>query len=67
MHTSNQQPETVTEKYSDQWIAWDEADQHIVATGRTYDEAKQNAISLGINSPIIEKIPPADAAFVGGL
>jgi hypothetical protein len=66
MH-QQQLPDTVSEQYGGKWVAWDEDDQHIVATGRTYEEAKQSAITLGVNRPVLEKVPPSDAAFAGGL
>lgn len=66
MH-QHQRHDIVSEEYGGKWIAWDEADQHIVATGQTYEEAKQNARAIGVTSPVIEKVPPSDAAFAGGL
>lgn len=69
MINSSQQPEpdTVSEKFGDSWIAWDEANIHIVGIGSTANEAKQIALAAGVSDPILEFVPPSDAAFLGGL
>ena len=67
---SNQQspkhPPTVPKQYAGQWIAWDQQQTQIVASGSTYDEAYQAAIKAGERQPLLAKAPPANVRFVGG-
>jgi len=59
--------DVVTEDYGGTWIAWDQQNVHIVATGATIEQATTLAQSLGVNEPTLEFVPPSDAAFVGGV
>jgi hypothetical protein len=59
-------PPIVPKEYAGKWIAWDERQTHIIASGRTYDEAYQAAIATGETNPLLAKAPPADVRFVGG-
>lgn len=60
-------PDTVGEEFGGKWIAWDEENIHIVASGATADEAKQIARLAGVSDPVLEFVPPTDATFVGGV
>jgi hypothetical protein len=57
----------VGEEFGGKWIAWDDENLHIVASGATAEEAKQHALGEGVRDPTLEFIPPSDSAFVGGL
>jgi hypothetical protein len=59
-------PPTVPRGYSGKWIAWDFGRTKILASGTTLVEAKQAAEALGETRPVLAKIPPADASFIGG-
>jgi hypothetical protein len=61
------EPDAVGEEHGGKWIAWDHANIHIIATGVTADEARRNAEAAGVRDPILEFVPPADAAFMGGV
>jgi hypothetical protein len=61
------EPDSVGEEFGGRWIAWDEENLHIVASGATAEEAKQHALNKGISEPTLEFVPPSDAAFVAGL
>ena len=60
-------PETVGEEYGGKWIAWDDDGVKIVASGRTYEEARDEALTSGVKLPGLEFVPPSDRAFVGGI
>ena len=60
-------PDTVSQEFGGQWIAWDGDNIHIVASGATAEEAKQNALAVGVSEPTLEFVPPSDAAFGGHL
>jgi hypothetical protein len=38
----------------------------IIASGRSYDEAIENALATGEKRPILEKAPDARVRFIGG-
>jgi hypothetical protein len=61
------EPEVVGEQYGGKWIAWDAANLHIIASGATAEQAKQNARDVGIIDATLEFVPPSDAAFAGGV
>jgi len=61
------QRETVGAQYGGKWIAWNEDGLTIVASGETYDEAREASRAQGIPQPFLEFVPPSDAAFIGGL
>ena len=61
------EPEVVGEQYGGMWIAWDVENLHIIASGATAQQAKNNALAAGVSDAILEFIPPSDAAFVGGV
>jgi hypothetical protein len=69
MIDASKQPEVdvVGEEFGGKWIAWDEQNIHIVASGITANEAKQNALGAGVSEPTLEFVPPSDAAFLGGI
>jgi hypothetical protein len=68
METSqHSEPDVVDAQYGGKWVAWDNENLHIVASGATAEEAQQNALATGVSDPILEFIPPSDAVFAGGL
>ena len=56
----------VPQQYGGKWIAWNYERTTILATGRTFAEAKQAAESLGETRPVLAKAPRADVRFLGG-
>ena len=67
MSQPREEPQAVTAEYSGKWIAWNEAQTRIVASGETLDEAEEAAQKAGIEQPVMEKVPPLEGGFVGGL
>jgi hypothetical protein len=61
-----QQPPTVPKRYAGLWIAWDRRQTKIVASGRSFAEARQHALAAGEPDPVLAKAPKADVRFVGG-
>jgi hypothetical protein len=61
------EPEVVGEQHGGKWIAWDGENLHIIASGVTAAQAKQDAMAAGVSDPTLEFVPPSDAAFTGGL
>jgi len=61
------EPDAVSEDYGGKWIAWDDENVHIVASGATGEQARNNAQLLGVEDPTLEFVPPLDAAFAGRL
>ncbi len=59
------EPLVVPLNYSGQWIAWDRQQAKIVASGRTFAEAKERAVAAGESDPVMAKVPKADVRFVG--
>jgi len=62
---SPKHPPTVPKEYAGKWIAWDQQQSRIVASGQTYDEAYQAAIDAGEQKPLLAKAPSAKVRFVG--
>jgi hypothetical protein len=52
-------------KYAGLWIAWNHESTRIIASARTFQEAKDAAVAAGENDPILEKAPKANVRFVG--
>lgn len=48
-------------------VAWNHAGTEIVASGDTFAEVKAKALAAGEKRPRYERIPPADAHFIGDL
>ena len=46
-------------------VAWDHNGMKIVAAGDTFAEVKAKALAAGEVRPRYERIPPADARFIG--
>jgi hypothetical protein len=65
MSEKQQSPPFVPIKYAGQWIAWDHEETRIVASGRTFAEAKAAAEQAGESKPVLVKAPLADVRFVG--
>ena len=63
---SAKHPPTVPKKYAGKWIAWDQGQTRIVASGVTYDEAYQAALDAGEKRPLLAKAPQTNVRFVGG-
>ena len=64
--SQQEKPPVVPKEYAGQWIAWDQEQTQIVASGRTYEEACQAAIAAGEEHPLLAKAPSAKVRFVGG-
>lgn len=60
------EPPVVPKAYAGQWIAWDPQQTKIVASARTWQEAKQAAIAAGEPHPLLAKAPRPTVRFVGG-
>lgn len=54
---NRQQPPSVPLEYAGRWIAWDHDGMRIVATGRTFAEAREAAIKAGEPDPLLGKAP----------
>ena len=52
-------------EYAGLWIAWNHEDTRIIASGRTFQEAKDAALAAGEADPILGKAPKANVRFVG--
>jgi hypothetical protein len=59
--------QVVGQEYSGKWVAWDDEGIRIVASGRTYEETREQALASGVQLPGLEFVPPSDRAFVGGV
>jgi hypothetical protein len=57
--------QVVGPEYSGKWIAWDDDGLRIVASGQSYEEARERAIASGTQFPGLEFVPPLDRAFLG--
>jgi len=57
----------VPRKFAGLWIAWNCAKTEIVASGKTLDEARNAAESVGELKPVLAKAPRADVRFLGGV
>lgn len=53
-------------EYAGQWIAWDHDHSRIIASGRTFAEARRAAIQKGEPDPLMDKVPSATVRFIGG-
>jgi hypothetical protein len=42
-------------KYAGQWVAWNRQQDRVIATGRTFEEAKQSAAATGECSVVLKK------------
>ena len=62
-----QHPPTVPKHYAGQWIAWDRRQTKIVASGRSFTEARERALAAGEPDPVLAKVPKANVRFVGCL
>jgi hypothetical protein len=67
METNDSAAPVVPRKYAGQWIAWNRDRTAIVASGRTFDEARRAAEAAGEAAPILAKAPRADVRFLGGV
>lgn len=67
MPDANQNPPTVPRRYAGQWVAWNRARTAVVASGRTFDEARRAAEVAGEPKPILAKAPRANVRFLGGI
>ena len=60
MATAEQQPmPLVPRKFAGLWIAWNRGRTQIVASGRTFDEARCAAETAGEPEPVLAKAPRA--------
>ncbi|MEX0610643.1 MAG: hypothetical protein WD738_02335 [Pirellulales bacterium] len=67
MATEDRPAPTVPRKFAGQWIAWNRARTAIVASGRTFDDARRAGEAAGESAPILAKAPRADVRFLGGV
>lgn len=58
-------PIRVPRKYSGQWIAWSHDRTRIVASGRTYEDAREAAVAAGEPQAFLTRAPDAEVRFVG--
>jgi hypothetical protein len=58
-----QAPPPVPKEYAGKWVVWNRDQTKIVASGRTFDEAKRAAARAGQTAVILGKIPPAESRF----
>ena len=56
----------VPKKYAGKWIAWNHNHTRIIASARTFGEARSAAQTKGETDPLLDKVPSADVRFVGG-
>jgi hypothetical protein len=56
----------VPKEYAGMYIVWNNEETEIIASGRTFAEARQAAIDAGQTDPLVQKVPRADRLFVGG-
>jgi hypothetical protein len=55
----------VPKEYAGMWIAWDQKETKIIASGRTFAEAQSGATLAGEAHPVFAKVPKFDVRFVG--
>jgi Family of unknown function (DUF5678) len=67
MSITNHSVPTVPKKFAGQWIAWNRDRTAIIASGRTFDDARRAAEAAGEKKPILAKAPRADVRFLGGI
>ena len=67
MSSTNEQLPTVPKQYAGQWVAWNKDRSEIIASGRTFEEARRAAEAAGESKPILAKAPRADVRFLGGV
>lgn len=66
-HSNDKTPAPrVPSEYAGKWIAWDHAHTRIIASGRTFRQARRKALQAGENDPLMDKVPSATERFVGG-
>jgi hypothetical protein len=65
MATAEQPPmPLVPKKFAGLWIAWNRGRTQIVASGRTFDEARCAAETAGEPEPVLAKAPRADVRYL---
>ncbi len=53
-------------EYAGKWIAWNQQETRIVASGHTFQEAAEAAAAAGEKFPVFAKAPKAHVRFLGG-
>ena len=66
-NTAGQQPPPVPAEYGNKWIAWSSDHMRILASAETLRELWQEIQTRNIEGAVIERVPPANARFVGTL
>jgi hypothetical protein len=56
---------SVLRTYGGQWVAWNQEQTKVVASGRTFEEVNAAAEATGERRPLFEKIPKPDTRLVG--
>ncbi len=63
----SEERQPITKEYSGKWIAWNEQRTRIVASGETFLDAQRAAQDAGVKQPALQKVPPLEGGFAGGL
>lgn len=63
--TPGQQPPPVPAEFGNKWVAWSPDHMQILASAETFRELWQEVQRKKIEGAIIERVPPANARFVG--
>ena len=58
-------PPPVPAEYARKWIAWSSDHMEILASAETLRELWKEVETQRIENPIFERVPPADARFIG--
>ncbi len=56
---------TVPKKYAGLWIAWNNNETKIIASGHNFRETREAALAAGEDDPILAKAPQYNSLFVG--
>lgn len=55
----------IAEEYAGKWIAWNHGETQIIASGTTYEECSNAALTMGEHDPVFQKVPDIDELFLG--
>lgn len=58
-------PKMAPIEYAGKWVAWDDERQNIVASGTDMEEVYQQAIAVGNERPLLQKVRRADRLYIG--
>lgn len=60
-------PKPAPFEYSGEWVAWDREEKKIIAHGKDMAEVHRAAKAAGYADCVMQKVPPANAIFVGAV